>query len=703
MDDLSRMTKWDIIVVGAGGSGAALAKTLSNLVDNSILVLEMGKNHFNDARVINASQDQVSTSVPDITVDYMTARDPNMYNKQSDIKYGRGWGGSTANSYMYAIKPSQAYLSQLSDITGIPLPTLNGYYSEIETFIPQSGLTPDGSRGKTGPMTISQMVSGANPINWINTPVTNTANNTANVDSLISLLGAATSTTVLSPGSDDYNSSVASPDFLASRYQLFAELTGGNWVRQYTGGAYLGYDLVNPNGISINPEHCFRIIDRTRVTKIIFKPVKTKCAHKFCNCSNRVRPHAVEAWVDNTCVTFYARYAVVLAAGSIETPALLQRSGVGPSVVLDSLCIPKVITNDNVGSNALVQAGFNLEYEIMNSEGTNTSINEAQLSILGAIENATLTTGIPSSIYPSGYTPVRAQEILSYGYMNGPSSTISDESARYLANIIGLNLVPWTSGSVRIVAHDAFTPPAVSVPSFATTQEQTAIAQLFVNIVNALKDYVDAYNIANPTTPLQINWPDSIPQAVMAPGATLVIGANGSDLGNVTVEEILKYIADHGIKSRLVGTARMGASGVGVVNNDFLVYGTCGLYIADLSVLPIMPDADLEWTEIMVGLMFAYSLYTSSLSWICRRTTSETLYSLSRVVICNTCCSTPCSCSRKGATVVNNNNCDDDGDECCDDYSGSSSSSISACKPVKFKCKKGCAKRGVKCRCNRKH
>lgn len=700
MDDLSKMTKWDIIVVGAGGSGAALAKTLSGLVNNSILVLEMGKNHFNDTRVTNSTQDQVARSVPDVTNDYLTARDSNLYNKQSDIKYGRGWGGSTANSYMYAIRPSQGYLNQLATITGVPLTTINGYFSAVETFIPQSGLTPDSSRGTTGPMAVTQMVQGANPINWINTATTSTANDNTDADSIISLLGTSTTTPVLAPGADDYNSTAAAAAFLSSRYQLFSEYAAGNWSRQYTGAAYLGRDIVNPNGESTSPDYCFRVIDRTKVTKIHFKNVRTNCTHKYCNCSSRVRPHAVDAWVDNSCVTFNARYAVILAAGSVETPALLQRSGVGPSAVLDGLCIKKVITNDNVGANALTQAGFNLEYEIFNTNATATSVIEAQLSILGELLNSTLTTGIPSTIYPSGYVPARAQEILSQGYSTAPSSVVANNNPRYLVNVQGYNLVPWAAGNVNIVAHDAFTPPAVNVPSFSATQEQTAIANLFVNIVNSIKAYVVAYNTANPATPIQINWPDVLPQAVMAPPNTpLVIGANGSGVGNVTVEEIMKYISDNNLKSRLVGTAKMGVNGGGVVGDDFQVFGTCGLYVADLSILPIMPDADPEWMEIVIGLMFANKLALCSTSWISRRTVQGNGYSLSRFVICKSCNSEPCCCTRRGAIIINNNDCGND-DGCCDDVLyGESSSSVSSCKPVKTKCKKGCKSKGKKCKC----
>lgn len=704
MDDLSKMTKWDIIVVGAGGSGATLAKTLTKLVNNSILVLEMGKNHFNDTRVTNATQDLVADSVPDVTIDYLTARDANLYNKQSDIKYGRGWGGSTANSRMYAIRPSQGYLTQLATVTGIPLATLNGYFATVETFIPQPTLVPDSSRGSTGPMAVTQMVQGASPTNWISTATASTANSTTNVSSLINLIGTNTTTPVLAVGADDFNSSAAAADFLASRYQLFVEYGAGTWARQYTGAAYLGQDIVSPNGVSTIPEYCLRVIDRTRVTKVLFKPVKTNCTHKFCNCSTRIRPSAVEAWVDNSCVTFQARYAVILAAGSVETPALLQRSGVGPSAVLDSLCIPKVLINDNVGANALIQAGFNLEYEIFNTNTTATSVIEAQLSILGELANATLTTGLPVSIYPSGYVPARAQEILSFGYATGPSSVVAAENPRYLTTIQGYNLVPWTTGTVQVVAHDAFTPPAVNVPAFATTQEQTAIANLFVNIVNSIKTYIVDYNTANPLTPLQVNWVDVLPQVAMTPpDVPLVIGANGSGLGNVTVEEIMKFIADNNIKSKLVGTARMGISGAGVVNNNFLVYGTCGLYIADLSVLPIMPDADLEWTEVVIGLMFANSLAASPSNWISRRTSQANVYSLSRMVICNSCNSNPCCCSRKGALIINNGACGDASEGCCDDIGcNDSSSSASSCKPIKIKCRKGCAKKGVKCKCLKK-
>lgn len=54
------------------------------------------------------------------------------------------------------------------------------------------------------------------------------------------------------------------------------------------------------------------------------------------------RAMGVEVSYQNEIKTFYAKHAVILAAG-ISTPFLLQSSGVGDSVLLDSLQIPVVV------------------------------------------------------------------------------------------------------------------------------------------------------------------------------------------------------------------------------------------------------------------------------------------------------------------------------------------------------------------------
>lgn len=60
--------------------------------------------------------------------------------------------------------------------------------------------------------------------------------------------------------------------------------------------------------------------------------------------------------------TVYASKEVILAAGALHTPQILQLSGVGPKALLDSLSIPVVSDLPGVGSNLQDQSTLNVPY-----------------------------------------------------------------------------------------------------------------------------------------------------------------------------------------------------------------------------------------------------------------------------------------------------------------------------------------------------
>ena len=60
--------------------------------------------------------------------------------------------------------------------------------------------------------------------------------------------------------------------------------------------------------------------------------------------------------------TVYASKEVVLAAGALHTPQILQLSGIGPKPLLESLDIPVISDLPGVGSNLQDQASLDAPY-----------------------------------------------------------------------------------------------------------------------------------------------------------------------------------------------------------------------------------------------------------------------------------------------------------------------------------------------------
>src|SRR5699024_9981511 len=60
---------------------------------------------------------------------------------------------------------------------------------------------------------------------------------------------------------------------------------------------------------------------------------------------------------------FHARREVIVSAGSVNSPKLLQLSGIGPGALLQRMGIGVVRANDNVGGNLQDHLGVNYYYQ----------------------------------------------------------------------------------------------------------------------------------------------------------------------------------------------------------------------------------------------------------------------------------------------------------------------------------------------------
>jgi choline dehydrogenase len=97
----------------------------------------------------------------------------------------------------------------------------------------------------------------------------------------------------------------------------------------------------------------YHILPETAVSRIIFRG-KTAVGAEY------ISTHSKESGL----VT--ARKEVVLAAGSMHSPQILQLSGVGPRELLDSLGVDVVVDSPGVGQNfqdnPTIYANFSCEY-----------------------------------------------------------------------------------------------------------------------------------------------------------------------------------------------------------------------------------------------------------------------------------------------------------------------------------------------------
>ncbi|MGT2467302.1 GMC family oxidoreductase [Mesorhizobium atlanticum] len=148
---------------------------------------------------------------------------------------------------------------------------------------------------------------------------------------------------------------------LTKRYLAAAEQAGLPFNPDFNGASQEGvgvYQITTKNGRRMSAARAFlrpamkrgnvRVETNALATKILFEGT---------------RAVGIEYEQNGEKKTARAGREVILSGGSINSPQLLQLSGVGPSALLGNLGIPVVEANDNVGANLQDHVGINYTFK----------------------------------------------------------------------------------------------------------------------------------------------------------------------------------------------------------------------------------------------------------------------------------------------------------------------------------------------------
>lgn len=260
---------------------------------------------------------------------------------------------------------------------------------------------------------------------------------------------------------------------------------------------------------------------------------------------------------------------VILAAGAIFSPAILQRSGIGPADLLSSYSIP-VLQDLPVGNNlsdhpcipvvARPRAGSYLE----NDFSLQMQARWSSVSGNGAID---LQMVCFSYLFAS---PVE-QPIAS----SRSERSLGGSASGHVAGI-GCNVnKPTSLGDVQIQSRDPQKQPIIR-PNYLTTAEDLECARQNVRL---------AYKII---------LSDAMRERLYEP-----LGLTASTIeSDVLLNEWIQ--SQYSSTYHFTGSCRMAALGLGgVVDESGCVYGMHGLRVADASVIPTIPAANTMWTTMM--------------------------------------------------------------------------------------------------------
>ncbi len=278
-----------------------------------------------------------------------------------------------------------------------------------------------------------------------------------------------------------------------------------------------------------------------------------------------------------------ARREVLVCAGALSTPKLLQLSGIGPAALLQSLGVPVLRDLPGVGANLSDHYSIRL---VVGVKGIPT-INELSRAPRLWGEIAKWLAGRPSILTLS-------PSVVHWFWQSRPGLSRPDlqgvfSPASYREGYVGvLDKFPGMTAGVWV--HRPYSRGTVA----ARSAEPIAPPLIHANYLSDERDRVTL--VAGMRLARQLlSTPElaSISRGESLPGAQVQ-----SD------DELLDFAQRYGVSSYHVnGTARMGpANDAGAVVDDQLrVHGTQGLRVVDASVMPSIPSANTCAATMMIA------------------------------------------------------------------------------------------------------
>jgi choline dehydrogenase len=272
-----------------------------------------------------------------------------------------------------------------------------------------------------------------------------------------------------------------------------------------------------------------------------------------------------------------ARGEVVLAAGAIGSPAILERSGIGDAARLSELGIAPLVDLPEVGGNLQDHLQIRCAWQV---SGVAT-LNQRAASLIGkgliGLEYVLRRTG-PMSMAPSQLGMfLKSHEHYATPNLEYHVQPLSleafggnlDPFPAFTASVC--NLRPESRGTVQIISADPATQPAIR-PNYLTAEADRRVAAEAVRITRAIvaQDALAVY----------------LPREVR-PGP-----------GFQSEEELERAVGD--ISTTIfhpVGTAAMGS----VVDAELRVKGVRGLRVIDASVMPAITSGNTNAPTMMIA------------------------------------------------------------------------------------------------------
>ncbi|KAH7915955.1 hypothetical protein BJ138DRAFT_1169640 [Hygrophoropsis aurantiaca] len=560
---------FDIVIIGGGTAGLCLASRLSEDPKTSVLVLEAGQANLDDPAILIPAQ--YAAHLGQKAYDWNFTTTPQQYSNQTQFPWsrGKGLGGSSGINFLCWTKPPQEEIDDWERL-GNPgwnweryqkyLLQIEGYTSPSPKSTAAHGLNFDDWKiGKDGPLKLSHPATITLPElkayqTWFNLGIPKAP----------------------APVSGNPKGAYFTPKTIDST----------TFTRSYSATAFYLPNAHRPN---------LHVLLAANASRIITTP------------GSELRATGVEFFHSGRTYTVNANKEVILCAGALKSPQLLELSGIGRKNVLDSLHIPVQLELPGVGENVQEHMFGGVTFEL--AEGVDDVTMDILRDPAGRAEHLKLhekgegafTLGITGfaftslasisdraqSIYEAAREKIKAnwnsyspglqdqykiqlerlenaspcEIILVPGFLSFPNPPAPGK--KYITILFALNH-NFSRGTIHATSSNPEVDPALDPHYF----EEDVDLQTFVELVKFIRKMAQ-------TAPFS--------EAIASP---VDLNPGPSVSSDEQIGEFLKKYS--GTTFHTIGSLSMlPREKGGVVDNRLKVYGTSNIRVADLSVVPL--------------------------------------------------------------------------------------------------------------------
>ncbi|MDZ7890416.1 MAG: GMC family oxidoreductase N-terminal domain-containing protein [Rhodoferax sp.] len=326
----------------------------------------------------------------------------------------------------------------------------------------------------------------------------------------------------------------------------------------------------------------FELWNSAQVARLLIEP-----AAEDTSGATPLRCKGVEVWTGSEMVTATARAEVLLCAGAVGSPQILQHSGIGPAGLLQQYGVKVLQDTPGVGANLQDHLQIRAVFKVKNTTTLNTQANslwgKAKIGLEYALKRSgpmsmapsqlgAFTRSSPDQKYPNIQYHVQPLSLEAFGE---PLHTFN----AFTASVCNLN--PTSRGTVRIQSPDFQAAPRIA-PNYLSTDEDRKVAADSLRVTRRI--------VGQPA--LQKFEPEEY-----KPGLQFQSDAELAQLAGDIATTIFHP----------VGTTKMGCidgpdqDPMAVVDSRLKVRGVAGLRVVDAGVMPLITSGNTNSPTLMIA------------------------------------------------------------------------------------------------------